>query len=48
MIDYEEIARNLAQSINAALFALQSEADSYKAEEILDRAFEYAYENGVI
>lgn len=48
MTDYEEVACNLAQSINAALFALQADVDSDKAEEILDRAFDYARENGVI
>ena len=40
-----ELAQHLAQSIDAALTALSSEADAEKAEEILDRAFEFAYEN---
>lgn len=40
-----ELAQHLAQSIFAALYALSNEGDIEKAEEILNRASDFAEEN---
>ena len=48
MIDYEEVAHRLAQSIEAALFAIQNEGDMEKAAEILERASDFAQANDLL
>ena len=44
----KELAQHLAQSIYAAIFALSNEGDIEKAEEILDRAYDFAEENDLL
>ena len=44
----KELAQHLAQSIYSALFALSNEGDIEKAEDILDRANDFAEDNDLL